>query len=273
MADYLTLLLLGVVQGFTEFLPVSSSGHLVLLQELTGFNPPGVVVEIALHVATLLAVLIYYFRDAAEILSFRPGARVSRPGLYFLYLAVATIVTVAFIFPLRHWLESLTEGPQATAALVFTFTATALMMLAADRAIRSTAVRAREVTSLGLLSVLAIGLVQGIAALPGVSRSGSTIFAGLLLGLRREEAARFSFLLFVPAAILATIYELMQLGGGGLTFPPALLGPLIVGFIASLLCGLLAIRFLLAVLHRARLSWFAVYLVVLALVSLTASLL
>jgi len=272
VADYLTLLLLGVVQGFTEFLPVSSSGHLVLLQSLTGVNPPGVVVEIALHLATLLAVLIYYFRDAAQILSFRPGAQVSRPGLYFLYLAAATIVTVAFIYPLRHFLEGLTEGPQATLALVFTFTATALMMLAADRVIRSSAVRAREVTSLGLLSVLAIGLVQGVAALPGISRSGSTIFAGLLLGLRREEAARFSFLLFVPAAILATIYELLQLGGG-LAFPPSLLGPLIVGFLAALGCGLVAIRFLLAVLHRARLSWFALYLALMALVSLVVSLL
>jgi len=271
VADYLTLLLLGVVQGFTEFLPVSSSGHLVLLETLTGFNPPGVVVEVALHVATLLAVLIYYFRDAAEILRFRPGARVSRPGLYFLYLALATAVTVAFIYPLRHFLEGLTEGPHATLALVFTFTATALMMIAADRVIRSSAVRAREVTSLGILSVLAIGLVQGIAALPGISRSGSTIFAGLLLGLRREEAARFSFLLFVPAAILAAIYELLQLEGGSLAFPPALIGPLIVGFLAALVCGLLAIRFLLAVLHRARLSWFAVYLVVAALVSLSVS--
>jgi undecaprenyl-diphosphatase len=271
VGSYITLLLLGVVQGLTEFLPVSSSGHLVLLQNLTGFNPQGVLTEVSLHMATLIAVLIYFRRDLAALFLAR-RERIALRGVYVFYLGLATVATLALIYPFRHLLEALTQGRTAMLLLVVTFAATAAMMFAVDALLRSPRARVSEVTRLGWLPTIVIGLAQGIAALPGISRSGTTIFMGVLLGLKREEAARFSFLLFVPAAIVAMAYELLKIGSGELAFPKELIGPLLLGCLAALACGIMAIHLLLMLLQRARLRWFGVYLLILAAFTLISTL-
>ena len=271
MGFYVHLLLLGIIQGLTEFLPVSSSGHLVLAQNLTGFDPPGVLTEVSLHMATLIAVLIYFRRDLAALFLVR-RERIALRGVYLLYLGLATATTLALIYPFRHLLEALTTGRAAMQFLVITFAATAVLMFAIYALLRSPRPRVSEVTRLGWLPTIIIGLAQGIAALPGISRSGTTIFMGVLLGLKREEAARFSFLLFVPAAIVAMAYELFQLGSGELTFPGELVGPLLLGCLAALASGIAAIHLLLMLLQRARLRWFGVYLLVLAAFTLLSTL-
>ncbi|OGK11682.1 MAG: hypothetical protein A2Y63_06415 [Candidatus Riflebacteria bacterium RBG_13_59_9] len=269
MNSYLHLLVLGVVQGLAEFLPVSSSGHLVLIENLTEFNPPGVLTEIVLHLATLIAVIIYFWRDLAAMVGVRNHGRISSPGTYLAFLGLATLATAAVVYPLRNLLEALTQGRIALILLVFTFVVTALVLFGLDALLVRRPAREGEVTGIGWLPVVLIGVMQGIAALPGISRSGSTIFMGVALGLRREEAARFSFLLFIPIALLAMIYQLMQLGSGGLAFPSELVGPLILGFVAALLSGVLAIRLLLLLLNRARLRWFGVYLLAVAVFTLS----
>ncbi|MCD6283359.1 undecaprenyl-diphosphate phosphatase [bacterium] len=271
MGSYFQLLVLGIVQGLTEFLPVSSSGHLVLAQNLTGFDPPGVLTEVSLHMATLIAVLAYFRRDLAALFLVRRETIALR-GTYLFYLGLATTATLALIYPFRHLLEALTEGRTAMLALVATFTATAAVMFAIDALLRSPRARVSEVTRLGWLPTVVIGLTQGVAALPGISRSGTTIFMGVLLGLKREEAARFSFLLFIPAAVVAMAYELFQVGSGELAFPRELVGPLLLGCLAALASGIAAIHLLLMLLQRARLRWFGVYLLILAAFTLLRTL-
>jgi undecaprenyl-diphosphatase len=263
VSSYAHLALLGIVQGLTEFLPVSSSGHLVLAQNLIHFDPQGVLTEVALHVATLIAVLIYFRRDLAALLLPRPE-RIALRGVYLAYLAIGTIATLALVYPFRHTLEALAEGHATLPVLAGAFAASALILFAVDFLLAQARARVSEASRLGWLPVIVIGLAQGIAALPGISRSGATIFMGVLLGLKREEAARFSFLLFVPAAIAAMAYELFQLTAGELVFPRELIGPLLLGCLAALASGLAAIHLLLLLLQRARLRWFGVYLLLLA---------
>lgn len=265
MNVWLAFAILGLLQGFTEFLPISSSGHLVVVQNLTDFTPPRVLTDIVLHLATLAAVLIYYFRDSVSILSGRPTRSLHRPWLYLGYIALATVVTLAFIYPFLHWLENAAGSNTGLLVVGWAFLVTALLLVLTDRLLRQVRLRAPEVTSLSWLPVVLVGLLQGIAAIPGISRAGSTIFAGVLVGLKREEAARFSFLLFVPAALAAALYAGLKLPGEPLRSD--YIGPLILGFFCALASGLVAIRALLAALKRARLSYFSAYLVVASLVS------
>jgi undecaprenyl-diphosphatase len=268
---YALFVLLGIVQGFTEFLPISSSGHLVLLENLTGFNPPGVIAEVALHLATLIAVFIYYWRDIASMLTGKKSYGLRAPRAYLWLVALATIITAALVFPFRDVLDSLTQGKIAMLVLAYSFLFTALLLFATDWLLSKPRVRAGEITSLGWLATSFIAIAQAIAALPAVSRSGSTIAAGVAAGLKREEAARFSFMIFIPITLLAVGWEALGLLKGEETIPSGLWGPMAAGFIAALLCGLLAIRLLLVVLERSKLSWFGIYLVVLAFASFILS--
>lgn len=267
MGAYALFILLGVVQGFTEFLPVSSSGHLVLLENITGFNPPGVTAEVALHLATLLAVFIHYRRDIASMLTGKKSNILRAPRAYLGFVVLATIITAALVFPFRNTIESMTHGREAYSVLTVTFTITALLMFVSEWLLRQPRARAGEITSLGWLAASLIAVVQAVAALPGISRSGSTIAAGVAMGLKREEAARFSFMLFIPISLLAVAWEALGLLGGKEKMDAALWGPLAAGFAAALICGLIAIRLLLVVLERSRLSYFGIYLVVLAFTS------
>jgi undecaprenyl-diphosphatase len=227
------------------------------------FDPRGVLTEVALHMATLVAVLIYFRRDLAALFLAR-RERIEFRGVYLVYLGIATVATLALIYPFRHTLEALTEGRATLPVLAIAFFATAMMLFALDIQLARARARVKEATRLGWLPIIVIGLAQGVAALPGISRSGTTIFMGVLLGLKREEAARFSFLLFVPAALAAMAYELFQLRAGELVFPRELIGPLLLGCLAALASGIVAIYLLLMFLQRARLRWFGAYLLILA---------
>jgi len=249
-------LLLGVIQGLTEFLPVSSSGHLVLAEHWLKMNPAGVTTEVALHVATLLSVVIVYRRDIALIFS-------ERRWNYLLLILLGTIMTVVLVLPFKDQLAALTEAPYAVRLVGGMLLVTALWLTLADVRLR----RGGERQALSVGGSLLIGVAQALAALPGISRSGATIGAGVQLGMDRTKAARFSFLLSVPviagAGVLTAFDVPAEIAAGGIN--PLGLG---IGFIAALICGIIAIHGVLWLLQRARLSWFALYCALLGVVAL-----
>ncbi|MEW6489512.1 MAG: undecaprenyl-diphosphate phosphatase [Thermodesulfobacteriota bacterium] len=246
---WLESVLLGLVQGLTEFLPVSSSGHLVLAQSLIpGFEQPGVLFDALLHGGTLLAVLMYFRRDVQELLaSLLPGGDPSRRRLALLLVA-ATVPTGLIGVIFKDPLEALFHAPRSAAAM--------LLVTGALLWISEVLARPRMgLEGMGYGRALAVGTVQGLAIVPGISRSGSTIAVGTLLGIRGEDAARFSFLLSVPAILGALVLQLPHLEG----VEAGRLGGYAGGVAAAFASGLWAIRFLLAAIRRGRFRWFAVY--------------
>jgi undecaprenyl-diphosphatase len=254
-------ILLGIIQGLTEFLPVSSSAHLVLVEHWMGLNPSGVLLEIALHVATLISVLLVYARDLWKIIT-------GRNWRYIGFLFLATCVTVAIVLPANDWLSQLTDSPQAVricGALLFV---TAAWLWFADWRLQQGKREGNNGdSSLTWFKAALIGLAQGVAGLPGVSRSGATIGAGIQAGLAREEAARFSFLLSIPIIIGAAAIKAKELSvdvASGTIDP---LG-LALGFVAAMLMGIVAIYLVLWMLKRARLLYFALYCIAIGTIAL-----
>ncbi len=238
---------LGVVQGLTEFLPVSSSGHLVLGQALFGVELPGVVFEVTVHVATLCAVCwVYRGRVAALVRGACTGDRASMRDVGL--LAVATLPAAAVGVGLRDALEPTFERP-VLAATMLLVTGTVVWSI---RHLSRRATGARPTAG----GALAIGLAQAAAILPGISRSGSTVAAAAAAGVEPRRAAEFSFLLSIPAIGGAAVLQAPDLGEAGLAVGVL---PLAVAFAASALSGVFAIRIFLRMLERRVFHRFAWY--------------
>jgi len=236
---------LGILQGLTEFLPVSSSGHLVLAQELLGINLPGLSFELVVHVGTLVAVLIYFrgrFIDLAKSLFDRERKREQR---LILWIIVGTIPAgLAGLF-LKPYFEAAFDSPLLTSYMLI---ATGGILLA-PKLSRS---GQREV---GFLSAVLIGLAQALAILPGISRSGSTISAGMLAKIDPEKAAEFSFFLAVPAIGGAVLLKLNEFS----SLDSSLYVPYAAGFLGSMLAGLFAVYAVMALIKQGRFQYFAFY--------------
>ncbi|MGH2733203.1 MAG: undecaprenyl-diphosphate phosphatase [Actinomycetota bacterium] len=249
---------LGGVQGFTEFLPISSSAHLVLVPTLLGWRRPSLAFDVLLHVASLMAVLVYFRAELGQILM---GLRRAGPGRRLLgLLVVATIPAALTGLLLGKPLERTFDRPRAVALELM---ATGLILLVAEVFARRRQAGGKEKedsTTEGLAGVvkagsaLVIGAAQAVAILPGISRSGVTIVAGLGTGLSRSQAARFSFLMAIPALAGAAVLKLPELPR--LDLGP---GPLVVGFLASLISSYLAIGGMIGYLQRRGLHPFAIY--------------
>jgi undecaprenyl-diphosphatase len=248
-------LLLGVLQGLTEFLPVSSSGHLVLLQLWLGdafaFAAEAVAFDLVLHVATLLPVLWFYRADISRLAG-APLANARYIGL----IVVATLPTAVIGLLLKDTFETLFHTPRAVAGALL---ATGLLLSST----RWTDVASRPRREIGWGMALAIGVAQGLAITPGISRSGSTIATALLLGVDRAEAARFSFLLSIPAITGAAVLVAKD----GVSFPGSLWGPLAIGFFAAAVTGYVALRWLVRLVRGGRLYRFAFYVVPVAVIA------
>ncbi|TAL49252.1 undecaprenyl-diphosphatase UppP [Patescibacteria group bacterium] len=248
-------ILLGAVQGLTEFIPVSSSGHLVLLHLLGGPTSLDLAIDVLLQLASVLAVIIYFRRDLLRLIqSLGVEARDEAKGGRTLLLALVAGTIPALIAGLL--LEDVMEtvfrsGATVAVALLF---GSALMFLAERRARQGEALSPRK----GFL----VGLFQALALLPGVSRSGATISGGLLVGFSREEAVRFSFLLSIPILLGTGLKKLWDLLSTGLLFSLGL--PLIVSFALSFLFSLLSIHFLISYLKKHSLNIFIVYRILIA---------
>jgi undecaprenyl-diphosphatase len=251
------LILLAVVQGLTEFLPVSSSGHLVILHHLIGFSEGDVFLDVVLHMGTLLAVLVVYWREVRRLLTFDASA-----VQYLVALVVGTLPAVVIGLLLKDPIESLFGNPRAAAgALVFT----GLILLSTrhtDSKVRNLPGGWHPVAP-PLHKALLIGCAQALAIMPGISRSGSTIAASLWLGLARDEAARFSFLLSVPAIAGALVLQLFSGVGeseaGGLA--------LLLGAGVAFLVGLFAIRLTALMVVQKHFWKFAFYVIPLGLIA------
>lgn len=250
-------LVLGAVQGVTEFLPISSSGHLVLFQRLVGLDPPGVLLEALLHWGTLAAVIVVFRSDLVS-LARALTTRGSIEGRKEIGLIVAGTVPIVVIGLL--WRTSIAELFASTLVLGGSFLATGLL-LALTGVIR----RRAERNQAGFPDALGVGLAQAAALLPGFSRSGATIAVGVFAGLTPRRAARFSFLLAVPALFGAGLLSLWDGLRSGVETP--WLG-LALGALTSFVVGLLAIRALLALVSRGRLWVFSIYCVALGVLVL-----
>jgi undecaprenyl-diphosphatase len=248
--------LLGLIQGLTEFLPVSSSGHLVIAQALIGFQGPGIVFDILLHGATLGAVLVYFWRDVvALLLSLLPGGDVARRRVVGM-IVLATIPTGVIGLTIDHYLSGLFESPKFAAAMLLI---TGIVLLVAER----TRVGDGTMEQVSPVNAALVGTAQGVAVLPGISRSGSTIAAGLILGMEAQAAARFSFLMAIPAILAAVALHARDLAAGAAGGNGAV--PMALGFGVAFATGLGAIHLLLKLLARRKLWPFSVYCWVVAL--------
>ena len=252
MNEYLSAMLLGVVQGVTEFLPVSSSGHLVLFQQWLPVAGDPVAFDLALHLGTLVPVLWVYRTDLMGVVrdaTVGTGAYLERPGVRLLMVLVAaTLPTAAIGLSLEDVFERLFHNPRAV-GIAFAITGTVLW---ATGRVKSGTTQAAD---LRVPHAIAIGLAQGLAITPGISRSGSTIAAGLFLGMDREAAARFSFLLSIPAIAGACVLKF-----GDLSLDETSLGPIAVGVMSSAVSGYLALTLLIRLVRKGNFRTFAYYL-------------
>jgi undecaprenyl-diphosphatase len=269
-------IVLGVIQGLTEFLPVSSSAHLLVVPWLLGWDSPGLAFDAALHLGTLAAVLVYFWRELLAMALAFPHA-IKRPAAVLrshdsadvmprlsLLIAIGTVPGLAAGLLGQEAIEVIYHPGGVTpdrviVAVAIALVALALLLLLAERA----ASHVRGMDSLGVRDAVVIGLVQAGALIPGVSRSGATITAGLFRGLTRADAARFSFLLGAPIVAAAGAKGLYDTLASGLD--SAQLGVFAVGLAASALAGFAAIWGLLRYLQRASTAVFIVYRIVLGL--------
>jgi len=264
-------IVMGVIQGLTEFLPVSSSGHLIVVPALLGWDDrfiESLAFSVMLHVATLLALLIYFRADwlrliPAGLASIRERSIGGDPDRRLAWLLVlSTIPAVIAGLLLNDLVE--TAFRQARLVAVMLVVGAAILWLA-----ERMGTRAHRVAELSTAGAIGIGAAQALALVPGISRSGISIAAGLFAGLDRESAARFSFLMATPVTAGAGLYELAKLVGGDAPVDVPL-GPLFAGMIAALVAGLAATSVLLRYLRTHPTTIFIVYRIVLAAIVVVA---
>ena len=256
----LVALILGIVQGLTEFLPVSSSGHLLLLNQIFGIDGDFLLVSIILHVATLLAVIFVFWKDIFYLIK-HPF---SKPAVN---LYIATIPTVVIVLIFKKFIESSFEN---ASLLPFCFMLTAVLLLITyflSKRKNKAEIEYENYCEIKKSSAFAMGISQGLAVIPGISRSGSTICTGLILGENRKESAKFSFLMSIPIIIASMLYEILFSSSTASINQIGIL-PLIIAFVSALLVGILSIKFMLKVVEKAKYYYFSIYLVVLSIVSL-----
>lgn len=249
-------IVLGLVQGLTEFIPVSSSGHLIAAHELFGTTESTLVFDVALHVGTLVALIIFFWRDILELI--RNAVSKSQKGRLARILAVATLPAAIIGFVASDWIDETLRKPEV---VIVTMIIMGTLMLVVEKLSLEKA--KRTTNDITLSDGLYVGFAQALALIPGVSRSGATITMGLFRSLKRSEAARFSFLMAIPITVGAIVGSLVgaessAFNGQGSAF--------VVGIITAALSGLFAIKFLLNYLSKHSLKWFAYYRLVFAAV-------
>lgn len=260
----LHLVILAVVQGITEFLPISSSGHLVLVPELLGWPDQGLIIDVAVHVGTLFAVLAYLYRDVGAMLGgigrflrgrSDPGARL------FILLVLGTIPVVLAGLAMHHYMPGMIRSMEVIAWATLGF---GIVLWIADRV----GMTVRRIEHLGIVDVLIIGLAQCLALIPGTSRSGITMTAARFIGMERPDAARFSMLLSIPTIIAAGALSGLDLYKSG---DAQLAADAFVAAGLAFITALIAITLMMAWLKRASFTPFVLYRIVLGFFLLAVS--
>ena len=267
-------LLLGIIQGLTEFLPVSSSGHLVIFQSfLPDFHEPGIIFDITLHFGTLMAVFIFYFRDISQIISAlfvgsKPSQSIwtrKRAISLIMGLTIATIPAACIGVLFENQFERLFN--RGVFASIFLFLTAIILVIGEKIRFQANKSLKSPFDINQWPTWLFVGFAQALALLPGVSRSGSTISAGLMGNWKRDECAHFSFFLMIPAVggavtlKLPGFFKALQMGD---------IDPMVylVGFMAAFLSGIIAIKILIGVIRHYRLYGFAIYCSIVSILTL-----
>jgi undecaprenyl-diphosphatase len=264
VVSWLEAIVLGIAQGLTEFLPISSTAHLRIIPAFAGWEDPGAFFTAVVQLGTMAAVVIYFWRDLVRITRTwlaslrRPDLRGELDARMGWYVIVATIPIVIFGFAFRDQIETGARNLYLIGVMLIVL---GLILLWADRTSR----RVRDVKDVGMRDAVWVGLAQALALIPGTSRSGATITAGLFLGLKREAAARFSFLLSVPAIVLSGLYGLLEIATGS---GDASLGALALATVFAFIFGYLSIAFLLRFLTTHSMLVFVVYRVALGAITI-----
>lgn len=254
-------LVLGIAQGLGEFLPISSSAHLILIPWLFRWHDPGLTFDIALHLGTLLAVVIFFWKDWVKLIAAGMTKGVTTPdGKLFWFLVVASVPGAAVGALLEEQAETVFRNPLMIGIMLIVM---GLILFWADRC----SAKRRDYESVSLSQSLIIGLSQAFAIIPGVSRSGVTMTSALFLGLAREDAARFSFLLSTPIVAGAGLLKLRHLAAHAVN------PPFMVGVLASAVVGILVIGLLLRWLRRNSFRPFVWYRLILGAAVITIALL
>jgi undecaprenyl-diphosphatase len=258
--NFFYAIFLGLLQGATEFLPISSSGHLALVEFFLGIEEGGLAFDVALHLGTLLSVIIYFRRDFTMMFTalVKPemlGEEARSQRLLALYICLGTIPAVMAGYLLKDAAETVFRAPVLIAG---SLAGAGLLLLLADKLGK----HQRSMKNIRLVDVAVIGLAQAFALMPGVSRSGITMTAGLMMGMNRMSAARFSFLLSAPIILGAGVYNLPAIIRQG--SEPGQQGFYLAGFLAAAVSGYLVIAFLLRFVQSHSFAVFAYYRFVLA---------
>ncbi len=246
----LALFFLGLVQGLTEFLPVSSSGHLVLFSKLFGIEE-SLFISILLHVATLLSIVVVFYKDIWQMIR-HPF---SKPAMM---LVVATIPTCLIVLVLMPIIKSSFAG----GALPICFIVSAVLLFVSENLSKKTYKQ-----TLDYKSAIFMGIAQGFAVFPGISRSGSTISAGLLNGKNKEEVAKFSFLMSIPIILLSLLMEVYDVIKGGIVVNVSAIA-ITISFVTAFLVGIFAIKLMIKLTVKSSLKWFSLYLLCIAVATL-----
>ena len=262
--DFLEAIILGIIQGLTEFLPVSSSGHLELAKAILGDDSvpeESLTFTVVLHFATALSTLVIFRKEVAEILKglfqFKWNAETEFSTKIILSMIPAVLVGLLF----EKQLEALFGGNILLVGIMLLVTA--LLLLLADKAKQTD-----KDVSFG--NALIIGISQAIAMLPGISRSGATISTSVLLGIDRTKAAKFSFLMVVPLIFGKIAKDLLS---GDISFQSSEIIPMGAGFFAAFISGLLACQWMIALVKKSKLSYFSIYCAIVGIIAITYSVL
>lgn len=267
MSEIIQAIVLGIVQGITEFMPISSDGHLVIVPWLLGWQDQSLLFDTVLHWGTLVSILVVFWRDlwaifVATLKSVATRSLADPNARLGWFIVVGSIPAVLFGLFLKDFFEELSTSPLAAGIFLLV---TAVLLAGSER-LAQRRPQAVEIENMRWGQVILIGFAQVFALLPGLSRSGSTIAAGIATGVRREAAARFSFLLGTPAFLGAALLLLVDALGEDPAKVQAEMPVMLVGAVVSAVVGYLAIRGLLAYLRRRSLYLFAGYCLVLGVV-------
>ncbi len=254
-------IILGTLQGLTEFLPISSSGHLILAEKgFNNFHRPGLCLEVLLHMGTFISILVYFREDLKNILMdimAKANGSDYHGRRWALMISLGAVPTALIGFLFKDWFERIFPNAKAVG---FSLIVTGILLWISDR-VKD---RKKNITNMNIYDSIVIGLVQGMALMPGISRSGSTITTGIFLGLDRDTAARFSFLLSIPVYIGVFLFELKEL----YMTSAFNMGNYLLGALIACIAGYLSIVLLFKMVICKRLSPFAYYCWTIAFIAL-----
>lgn len=246
-------IVLGIVQGLTEFLPVSSSGHLEIVKALFGNNnvpEEGILITVVLHAATALSTIVIYRKDIVALLTGLLKFKWNDETKFVSFIVVSMIPAAFVGLFFEAEIEELFLGNLLLVGGMLIITS--LLLLLADRAKKTH-------KSVSGFEAIVIGVAQAIAILPGISRSGATISTSVMLGIDRDKSARFSFLMVIPVILGKMLLDVKDIASGEVELPDTSMTALILGFIAAFVVGLFACKWMIALVKKAKLTYFAIY--------------